>query len=190
MFKGILVFCAFFIHYTKAETNCNWINPEKPSDCRLSQNDIAQEYKYCCYEGEPASCYRYTQESFQLLFDVKNINRCSTQTKIADDNPISYSGCESVTPRSKSDCVLNQQDKDAGAEYCCYFKDGDEIQCTAETKESYEAGKELIDYLDDGSSVFDCNTNAGGDKGGSGEDGAGFINLSFIYFIFIILLIL
>ena len=106
----------------------------------------------------------------------KGCKKCSTQTKLAEDKESSYSGCESVTPRSKSDCVLTEEDKQNGAEYCCFYKDGNDLECSAETKESYQAAKVLFDALKSEGDVLDCGTSK-----------AGYIYLSVLSFILIIL---
>ena len=178
MFKVFFTCIVFFICLAKsAETDCSYIRPKKPSDCKLSEKDIEDNYKYCCFENYTYfnSCSPYSEEGFKTFFDVKDAKKCSTQSKLAEDSESSYSGCESVTPRSKSDCVLTEEDKQNGAEYCCFFKDGNDLECTAETKESYQAAKALIDAFKMDGYVLDC------------KNKAGYIYLSVLSFILIIL---
>ena len=175
MFKVFFTCIVFFIRFTiSAETDCTFIKPKKPSDCKLSEKDIKDNYKYCCFQNYTyfISCDPYTEEGFKTFFDVKDAKKCSTQTKLAEDKESSYSGCESVTPKSKSDCVLTEEDK----EYCCFFKDGNDLECTAETKESYQAAKVLFDAFKSEGDILDCGTSK-----------AGYINLSVLSFILIIL---
>ena len=179
MFKVFFTYIVFFIRFTiSAETDCTFIKPKKPSDCKLSEKDIKDNYKYCCFQNYTyfISCDPYTEEGFKTFFDVKDAKKCSTQTKLAEDKESSYSGCESVTPKSKSDCVLTEEDKQNGAEYCCFFKDGNDLECTAETKESYQAAKVLFDAFKSEGDILDCGTSK-----------AGYINLSVLSFILIIL---
>ena len=179
MFKVFFTCIVFFISFTiSAETDCTSIKPKKPSNCKLSQKDIKDNYEYCCFENYTyfVSCTPYTEELFKTLFDVKDAKKCSTQTKLAEDSESSYSGCESVTTRSKSDWVLTEEDKQNGAEYCCFFKDGNDLEYTAETKESYQAAKALFDAFKIDGDVLDC-----------GKSKAGYINLSVLSFILIIL---
>ena len=77
----IIVLIVLFTETT--ETDCDLITPAKPSDCRLSANDINNGYKYCCYEkwGSEYYCTGYTEESYQYLFDISLVGKCSTPTK-------------------------------------------------------------------------------------------------------------
>ena len=72
--------------------------------------------------------------------------------------------------------VLTEEDKQNGAEYCCFYKEGNDLECTAETKESYKAAKALFDSIKSYGDVLDC-----------GKSKAGYIFLSVLSFILIIL---
>ena len=155
-----------------AEVDCGDINPTSAADCKLSENDknLFFPYKYCCYEKNLLTskwgCQPYTETGFKL-----KDGECYNETNIPDT-------CEMINPKEASDCVLSESDKKK-YDYCCYVVyDGDK-ECSAETKESYEASIELFKTLSTKEDIFECGINK-----------TGFIFLGIQYLMILLLLIL
>ena len=75
LYRILFIFIVCITLFTTTnEDDCSNITPSKPSDCKLSQNDINNNYKYCCYEeslfGDGYSCVVYTEETYNILFDA------------------------------------------------------------------------------------------------------------------------
>ena len=169
----ILFFILLIIQCVKsAEVDCANINPASAADCKLSENARKRflPYEYCCYEKNILTskweCLPYSESMFKF-----KDGECYNETNIPDT-------CEFINPKSASDCVLSESDKKK-YDYCCYVVfDGDK-ECSAETKESYEASIELFKVTSNKEDIFDCGINK-----------SGFIFLRLKYLVILILLFL
>ena len=155
--------------------DCNYILPEEASDCVLSEND-KKKYDYCCYRYKNGrkSCIGDKKDTYELSKNLYDIYDC----QISKSSSSKGQDCESITPEKSSDCKLSDNEK-SKYDYCCYMVDGGEKSCSAETKESYEAGLEVFKAFATKEDVFVCD---------GYNNGSGFIIISKILFGLIILL--
>ena len=160
--------------------DCNYILPEEASDCVLSEND-KKKYDYCCYRykngrksciGDKKDIYELSKSLYEGTKD--DIYDC----QISKSSSSKGQDCESITPEKSSDCKLSDNEK-SKYDYCCYMVDGGEKSCSAETKESYEAGLEVFKAFATKEDVFVCD---------GYNNGSSFIIISNILFGLIILL--
>ena len=154
--------------------DCEYIVPEKTSDCVLSEND-QKKYDFCCYKyiNGIKSCAPDTEKAYEmnkiLYIDTKeDIYDCQISKE--------HQGCESIIPEKASDCVLSENDKKK-YDYCCYVLDGGEKSCSAETKDSYETFLSVFKAYATNEDIFDCGVNKGS-----------FMDLSNILLVLIIIL--
>ena len=171
-----------FIIPESFQTDCEFIFPNRPRDCALSSND-KQNYKYCCYDNSYGieSCNTYNEEDYQRTkTQFENANPpvtfiCNDET-VDNVSDKTWKGCEDITPKKASDCVLSQEDKDHEYDYCCYEEIGSIKVCTLDTEESYKEEMEMIQELGiEEETVYRC-------------DGKGsFLNISFMFIILSIL---
>ena len=154
--------------------DCEYIVPEKTSDCVLSEND-RKKYDFCCYKyyNGIKSCAPDTENGYEynkiLYKDTKeDIYDCQISKE--------YQGCESIIPEKASDCVLSENDKKK-YDYCCYVLDGGKKSCSAETKDSYETFLSVFKAYATNEDIFDCGVNKGS-----------FMDLSNILLVLIIIL--
>ena len=165
----ILFYILLVIHNAQAaETNCDKIKPKSAADCKLSNEDKSRPFSkvLCCYEKDYMNsgfkCESYGQISAEYKTDT-----CYNETNIPNT-------CEFINPNSPSDCVLSKDEK-AKYDYCCYVVDGGDKYCSAETKESYQAAKEVFKAFGTKQDIFDC------------KNEMGFIFPRIIYFLLILL---
>ena len=156
-------------------SDCNYILPEEASDCVLSEND-KKKYDYCCYRYKNGrkSCIGDKKDTYELSKSLYDIYDC----QISKSSSSKGQDCESITPEKSSDCKLSDNEKNK-YDYCCYMVDGGEKSCSAETKESYEAGLEVFKAFATKEDVFVCD---------GYNNGSSFIIISNILFGLIILL--
>ena len=156
-------------------SDCNYILPEEASDCVLSEND-KKKYDYCCYRYKNGrkSCIGDKKDTYELRKNLYDIYDC----QISKSSSSKGQDCESITPEKSSDCKLSDNEK-SKYDYCCYMVDGGEKSCSAETKESYEAGLEVFKAFATKEDVFVCD---------GYNNGSSFIIISNILFGLIILL--
>ena len=144
----LFIFLVSQIHKT-AEVDCDQIKPKSAADCKLSENDKSGfiPKKLCCNEKDYLNsgfkCASYIGSSLLLKND-----ECYNETNIPTD-------CEFINPNSASDCVLSEKEK-AKYDYCCYVVDDGVKYCSAETKESYEAAKEVFKVMGTKQDKFEC----------------------------------
>ena len=68
------------ISFVKSQDkNCNDIIPEKPSDCKLSEED-KKLYKFCCMEDFAGdyTCFAYDENSYKLQKAVYERDKINT----------------------------------------------------------------------------------------------------------------
>ena len=162
-------------------SDCNYILPEEASDCVLSEND-KKKYDYCCYRykngrksciGDKEDTYEVSKHTYEY-FDEDAIYDCQVSKSSSSESQ----DCESITPEKYSDCKLSDDEK-SKYDYCCYSEYDGEKSCSAETKESYEAGLELFNAFATKEDAFVCE---------GYKNGSSFIIISNILFGLIILL--
>ena len=185
MFIQLLFYILLVIQNSKAEEkDCLLIFPEKSSECKLSENDKKTifNYKYCCFKRTNSSgigfnlCEPKTEAEYNVMIDKGE--KCYNET---NPDPKELYGCESKIPNKASDCVLSDEEKSEGYEYCCYEVIEGEKECSLFTKEEYKAEMELLNlFAEEGNDVMQC----GGEYNNAG---AGFINISIMYFLQFIL---
>ena len=188
MLIPLLFYIFLVIQKSKAEENCRLIIPNKSSECKLSEKDKQSifNYKYCCFKRANTSeislhqCEPKTEAQYKTMIDKGE--KCYNEE---NPDPKELYGCESKIPNKASDCVLSDDEKSEGYEYCCYEVIDGEKGCSLYTKKDYELGMELFNLVDDkGNNVIQC-----GDKDSNDRSNAraGFINLSITYFLLLIL---
>ena len=144
----LFIFLVTQIHKT-AEVDCDKIKPKSAADCKLSEDDKSRIFPnvLCCYEEDYLNsgfkCESYSESMAKLKTD-----ECYNETNIP-------SGCDFIIPNSASDCVLSEKEK-AKYDYCCYVVDDGVKYCSAETKESYEANKEVFKLTATKQDKFEC----------------------------------
>lgn len=188
MFIPLLFYILLLIKNSNAEERrCFLIIPEKSTECKLSEEDKKSifNYTHCCFKKDNSSsgiringCEVKTEKEYQTM--IANGEKCYNEE---NPDPKELYGCESKIPNKASDCVLSNEEKSEGYEYCCYEVLGGEKECSLFTKEEYKLELELFDIVaDKGNDVIKC----GGDDY-EDKSGAGFINLSIIFLILLIL---
>lgn len=96
---------------------------------------------------------------------------------------VTWHGCEDISPSKPSNCVMSQEDKNNGYDFCCYEKFDPIVVCTLDTKESYQDELDIIDEMGlANDTIYECN-----DK--IGEREAGYVKYSIVMFILVIFLI-
>ena len=170
------------------EKDCRSITPTKSSDCILSSADKTK-YKYCCYDDfyGAKSCTPYNQSEYKKQKEL--VDELDNQGQFICNRGTNVNSCENIIPTKASDCIMTKEDKDKKYEYCCYYETEDDKICTLETNKTYQ---ESIDFLRDMNitidDVFICNDkNNKTIKTNKIDSNAGFINLSNILIIFILL---
>ena len=161
-------------------SDCNYILPEEASDCVLSEND-KKKYDYCCYRYKNGrkSCIGDKKDTYELSKSLYEGTKDDIyDCQISKSSSSKGQDCESITPEKSSDCKLSDNEK-SKYDYCCYMVDGGEKSCSAETKESYEAGLEVFKAFATKEDVFVCD---------GYNNGSSFIIISNILFGLIILL--
>ena len=144
----LFIFLVTQIHKT-AEVDCDKIKPKSAADCKLSEDDKSGIFPkvLCCYEEDYLNsgfkCESYGKYTAELKKD-----ECYNETNIP-------SGCDFIIPNSASDCVLSEKEK-AKYDYCCYEEYDGVKSCSPETKESYEAAKEVFKALTTKQDKYEC----------------------------------
>ena len=178
----MLIYFLFYISFIIPKTiqkDCQYIVPNGPEECILSESD-KQAFKYCCFVKEYGNnrCRPYIEEKY--LADKKRYEEsnppitfvCNDESVTPSLRKLASKDCEDVSPSKQSDWVMSQKDKDDGYDYCCYERIGTLKVCTLDTKKSYEEELEFIKYIDD--VEYECT-----DKVGKSF----FLSLSFIFLI-------
>ena len=112
-------------------------------------------------------------------FTCDSVSSSKTGDNTGNTNAIN---CKNIKPTKASDCVLSKADMDMGYKYCCYNNYGGK-ECDAYDEEDYQIDLASFQLLkqDDPNIVFDCGNNKGNDNK------AGFINISIIFIILVIM---
>ena len=191
MFIKILCILLFIEKIKSAETNCKNIKPKSPTDCKLSTSDKTQ-YQYCCYVNYQVAGYRQiecsplTDDDYQ---DEKSVAKlleyesfvCDKSSTSSTDENTKLKNCHYISPKKASDCVLTEEDKKK-YEYCCYEEIDGVKTCSPYTEESY---KEELEYYNIFKNIGDgMKFQCGGDE----DNQAGFINISIVFFILLIIM--
>ena len=192
MFIALLFYILLIFQDSNAEEKrCYFIVPKKSSDCKLSEEDKKSifNYKHCCFKkGNSSSlfhineCEAKTEAEYQKM--IANGEKCYNEE---NPDPKESSGCESKIPNKPSDCVLSNEERNEGYEYCCYEVFEGEKECSLFTKKEYNLELELFNiFSDKENDVLKC----GGEKNDENGDykfGAGLVYLSITSFLLLIL---
>ena len=162
------------------ERNCADIrNPRSASDCIMSTVD-KENYDYCCYikysYSDTVHCEALTYEDYQDYGAISSIYE-SFECNHA------YSGCNDIKPEKASDCVLSQEDINRKLSRCCYEVIEGKKLCEAFNEEYYQFELEAYKIAKhfDSNTIFNC---------GNEESNSSFINISVLYSILILILII
>ena len=185
MFIPLLFYILLLIQNSKAEEKrCFSILPKRSSECKLSEEDKNSilNYKQCCFKKDSStsgillnSCEPITEMEYQTM--IEKGEKCYNEE---NPDPKESYGCESKIPNKASDCVLSNEEKNGGFDYCCYEVYQGEKECNLYTKEEYKLEMELFKIMADENDIIKC-----------GNDdynyGSRFINLSYAFFLILIL---
>ena len=190
----LLTFTSILLIIKKSAQDCLWtLWPLKASDCVLSEED-KKSYTYCCFEKEEGEsygmCNAYSdssfdknelQEKYEKYGENSNNFICNDQTVTKQEKPdITWEGCEDISPKKPSDCKMSEEDKAHNYDYCCYESIGGFAGCTLNTEESRQEELEYLKIFElEKSTTYKCTD--------SEKSGSGFLNISILLIISIIL---
>ena len=190
MFIPLLFYILLLIQNSKAEEkSCSFIFPKRSSECKLSEEDKRSifNYKQCCFKKDSSSsgislnhCEAKTEKEYKTM--IEKGEKCYNEE---NPDPKEIYGCESKIPNKASDCVLSNEEKNEGFDYCCYEVYKGEKECNLFTKEEYKLEMELFKIMaDEKNDIIKCGND---DDYNDDYDESRFINLTYAFFLILIL---